>query len=228
VALLGVALYVQGELHPGPAEPPLEPGGFRKHGHESCRFIPGCVSTYLADHKWVGAVFCLAPNENDWEVQDDIYSIQAYHQILQEWSRKPLERGSYGIRQIKLEVNLVLSTNYLANIRQVCSGSIRINLTAQGLSVAHERLLHVQETRLESQAALHPKRERKLLSEVVQGLQAREAAEERPALQPQGSAWGPPRLGQAEPPGPARPSGAPPPPQGPRLDPFGGGGSVQR
>merc|ERR1711879_327252 len=56
VALIGIALYVNGELFPGFEDPPMDRLGPPKYGHECCNFIPGCVATYLGDCAWMGAV----------------------------------------------------------------------------------------------------------------------------------------------------------------------------
>lgn len=166
VALIGISLYVNGELAPGFVDPPLVNGGVEKYGHEACHFIPGCVSTYLGDVAWIGGVFCLAPAEQDMEVRDDIYSISAYHQCLRDWSRKLARERSLD-REITVEVNLVLSTNYLANVRKVCAGAVRVTLSDQGMATALERLRDVHDNRLNSQAARYPKRPRKVLSEMT-------------------------------------------------------------
>lgn len=235
VALVGVAIYAQGDLCASFADPPLEPKGLQKFGHEACHFIPGCAATFKADCAWVGAVFCLAPSENDFEIRDDIYTIHAYHKILADWARRPHDRGGYGTRQLRLEVNLVLSTNYLANLRQVCSGSVRVNLTPNGLAVAEERLRHVQQVRIDSKEAMNPMRGRKVLSQsdTYPGLDSEgfpapmpsqplrppvelEAAA-RPSISRMGSEGQRTSSGRG---GPARP----PPPSGPRVGPFGGTG----
>lgn len=227
VTLVGVALYAQGELVPGFADPPLDPQGLQKFGHDACHFIPGCVATYKVDCAWVGATFCLAPNDTDFEIRDDIYGIVAYHNLLVDGNRRPHERGSYGTRQLRLEVNLVLSTNYLANVRQVCSGSVKVNLTPHGLGVADERLRHVKQVKLESSQAKNPTRERKVLSKLpdkeAQAAEVRRASMAAVAQQAMSEPEAPPRTVQSS--GAARP---PPPPSGPRVGPFGGstGGSL--
>eukprot|EP00932_Pfiesteria_piscicida_P012360 SRR837773.2372.p2 GENE.SRR837773.2372~~SRR837773.2372.p2 ORF type:complete len:419 (-),score=78.01 SRR837773.2372:3-1238(-) len=170
VALVGIALYANGELFSGSfTEPPLEKNGLLQYGHDCCFFIPGCVSTYMADCAWMGGVFCLAPTDQDFEVRDDIYTIQAYQQLLRDWSRRPRDEGApaFGPREIELQVNLVLSTSYLATLRQVCAGSVRVTLTERGLAMAYDRVRDVQERRLESPAALSPKRPRKALAEIT-------------------------------------------------------------
>jgi len=176
VALIGIALYVNGELHPGFVDPPLEKLGVQKYGHESCHFIPGCAATYLGDCAWMGAVFCLAPAPQDFEIRDDVYGIFAYHQILKDWYRKLRQTGG---TEIIIEVNLVLSTNYLATLRQVCSGAIRVTLSDKGMMVSDLRLREIHETKLESNAALNPRRPRKVLSEQTheQRLERQHAAE---------------------------------------------------
>jgi hypothetical protein len=167
VTLVGIALYVNdgtksvSQLHPGFENPPLEKLGAQQFGHECCHFIPGCVSTYFAEHAWVGAVFCLAPEEKDMEVRDDIYTIMAYHQILREWPRHQQMRGLP--MEITVEVNLVLSTNYLANLRQVCAGAVRVMLTDRGLYLANERIKDVKNRRENSEQAMNPRRQRKSL-----------------------------------------------------------------
>lgn len=164
VALVGIALYVDGELVPGSfTNPPLDNDGFSRYGHDSCNFIPGCVSTYISDLTFIGGVFCLAPAESDFELRDDIYTIEAYHALLRNYAKQP----SFGTREIDVQINLVLSTNYLANLRQVCAGSCKVTLTDQGLAVAYDRMKDVHEKRLETAAAYNPKRARKTLSEVT-------------------------------------------------------------
>jgi len=164
VALVGVALYADGVLLPGAfAQPQVENDGYQRRGHDCCHFVPGCVSTYFGDSAWIGGVFCLAPSETDYELCDDIYTITEYHQLLREGAKRP----GFGSQEIDIQVNLLLTTNYLANVRQVCSGSVRVTLSDQGLAMAYERMKHVQEKRLRSEAALNPKRGRKVLSEVT-------------------------------------------------------------
>jgi len=103
------------------------------------------------------------------ELRDDIYIIMAYHQILREWSRRPREAGvpAFGPREIDLQVNLVLSTSYLANLRQVCAGSVKVTLSEKGLAMAYDRIRDIQDRRVNSPAAMMPKRPRKALSEVT-------------------------------------------------------------
>jgi hypothetical protein len=161
IALVGIALYVNGELYAGFEDPPLEKEGMKKYGHDSCHFIPGCAATYLADSKWVGAAFCLAPAEKDDEIRDDIYGIMAYHRLLVDCFQ------AYGEADITLEVNLVLSTNYLASVRQVCSGALSIHLSEKALWLSDLRLRDVHENKFKSDAALNPKRQRKVLSELT-------------------------------------------------------------
>eukprot|EP00928_Gymnodinium_smaydae_P070286 TRINITY_DN54159_c0_g1_i1.p1 TRINITY_DN54159_c0_g1~~TRINITY_DN54159_c0_g1_i1.p1 ORF type:complete len:617 (+),score=158.44 TRINITY_DN54159_c0_g1_i1:282-2132(+) len=182
VALVGLALYVEGDLWPGFTNPVME----TKFDHECCHFIPGCTSTYLADMTWVGGVFCLAPTEDDHEVRDDIYNIEAYHKILRTWSEYRMASEEVA-GEITITVNLVLSTNYLANLRQVCSGSIRVTLSNKGQMVANVRIRDVRERRYGSEKALKPTRVRKLLSEGAQDdaeavLAAEAAAAATPAL----------------------------------------------
>jgi len=170
VALVGIALYVNGELCTGVfTDPPLEKNGLQKYGHDSCHFIPGCASTYMADSAWVGGVFCLAPTDTDCELRDDVYTVMAYHQLLRDWAKRPRPTGmpAFGPREIDVQVNLVLSTSYLANLRQVCAGSVRVTLSEKGLAMAYERLRDVQDRRLNSQAAHYPRRPRKALSEIT-------------------------------------------------------------
>lgn len=160
-ALVGVALYVSGDrepsLYPGEfQDPPHGACGDGDHARQYCNFIPGCVSTYLADYKWVGASFCLAPMESDYEILDDIHNIEAYHDIL--------NSNGYSAQEIKITVNLVLSTDYQANLRQCCAGSIRVQLSPDGLHAAKVRLQDVRLRRLESSAAHYPKRRRKSLA----------------------------------------------------------------
>jgi len=174
VALVGIALYVNGELHEGIIDPPMDKNGLKKYGHESCSFIPGCVSTYTDSCEWVGSVFCLAPADQDEEVRDDRYSIEAYHKILADWPRILRARG--GGQDIMVEVNLVLSTNYLANWRQVCSGAIHVTLSDKGILAASARWKDVQFTKMNSQAAKFPRRARKTLSEVQKEPTEEEAA----------------------------------------------------
>eukprot|EP00747_Dinoflagellata_sp_TGD_P089996 gnl/TRDRNA2_/TRDRNA2_164531_c0_seq1.p1 gnl/TRDRNA2_/TRDRNA2_164531_c0~~gnl/TRDRNA2_/TRDRNA2_164531_c0_seq1.p1 ORF type:complete len:568 (-),score=89.56 gnl/TRDRNA2_/TRDRNA2_164531_c0_seq1:64-1614(-) len=164
VTLVGIALYVNGELYAGFEDPPVEQHGLAKYGHEACHFIPGCVSTYLADCTWVGAIFCLAPADGDMEVQDDIYNIIAYHHILRDWHRK-YDRGELGpgVDYVTIEVNLVLSTSFVATVRQVCCGSVRVYFTEAGMMKANLRLHDVQETRLMN-PPMKPKRPEKNLS----------------------------------------------------------------
>merc|ERR1719277_1236018 len=162
--------------------------GMQTYGHEACHFVPGCVSTFIADCAWVGAVFCMAPAEDDMEVRDDIYTILAYHQILKEHAREKAKKGQYGAPEITINVNLVLSTNYLANVRTVCAGAIKVHLSDRGLMTAYQRLRDVQERRLNSQAALYPKRPRKVLSELDGAAVAKKnvmAAEESGHFSPQ-------------------------------------------
>lgn len=160
VALIGIALYVNGEFCPGFLDPPLDLRGMEKYGHESCAFIPGCVETFMVDSGWVGGTFCLAPQPNDFEIRDDIYAIQEYHRILKECSQRfPQE--------LLIEINLVLTTNYVANVRQVCCGAIRVALSDNGLKLASERIEEVRNVKMTSQAALCPHRPRKLLSEIT-------------------------------------------------------------
>lgn len=159
VCLVGIALYVNGELVPGFVDPPIEKDGMEKYGHDSCHFIPGCVATYLGDARWVGAVFCLAPAPADKEIRDDIYGILAYHQLLLESYQR------LGETEITLEVNLVLTTNYLASARQVCAGAVRVALSEKALVLSDLRLRDIQENKLNSTAALNPRRARKILSE---------------------------------------------------------------
>lgn len=177
VALLGIALYVDGELHPSFDNPPLERINKVRYRHESCRFIPGCASTYSIDSKWVGGVFCLAPNVDDWEVRDDLYNILAYHEILREGAKQPFRHTNYDYNVLRLEVNLVLSTSYLATVRQVCAGSVRVVLSPEGISEAQERLRGVLEGRVDSKAALNPKRQTKVLSRTEDVPSLREARE---------------------------------------------------
>mmetsp|Transcript_65367 Transcript_65367/g.156286 ORF Transcript_65367/g.156286 Transcript_65367/m.156286 type:complete len:501 (+) Transcript_65367:81-1583(+) len=172
VALVGIALYVDGELHACFENPEMDVDGESrmKLGHDSCQFIPGCASTYTVDHTWVGGVFCLAPSDEDMEVRDDIYNIRAYHGLLGEVAQKlaasPEARtGSVRFKQeFTLEVNLILSTNYLATLRHVCSGAVRVSLSDKGLESADTRLQDVLENRERSEGALNPLRPRKLLS----------------------------------------------------------------
>jgi len=227
VALVGVALYVDDQLFPGFTDPPLDKMGMQTYGHEACHFIPGCVSTYIADCAWVGAVFCLAPSDDDMEVRDDIYSILAYHQILKEQAReqaKKSKKGQYGPPEITINVNLVLSTNYLANVRTICAGAIKVSLSDRGLVSAYERLRDVQERRLNSQAALYPKRPRKVLSELSETKVAKENVQLNFGQSGQSghafrsSALIPGTEPQAllPPPPPPPPSGGPRPPGAPR------------
>eukprot|EP00440_Ansanella_granifera_P038780 gb/GFBE01042079.1/.p1 GENE.gb/GFBE01042079.1/~~gb/GFBE01042079.1/.p1 ORF type:complete len:765 (+),score=119.75 gb/GFBE01042079.1/:1-2295(+) len=165
VSLLGIALYANGKLYESSEDPPLEKDGVKKYGHDSCHFIPGCTSTYFIDMNWVGGVFTLAPAESDFEVKDDIHSISAYHQILKDYSRTTLGSSGTERREVTLQVDLVLSTNYLATVRQVCCGAVTVILSDRGMAVAHERIRHVMDYRLHSQAALFAKRPRKALSQ---------------------------------------------------------------
>eukprot|EP00933_Yihiella_yeosuensis_P053746 TRINITY_DN5203_c1_g2_i1.p1 TRINITY_DN5203_c1_g2~~TRINITY_DN5203_c1_g2_i1.p1 ORF type:complete len:792 (-),score=182.38 TRINITY_DN5203_c1_g2_i1:128-2503(-) len=168
VALIGIALYADEILHPGFEDPPLEKLGLQKYGHDACHFIPGCASTYLGDSRWVGGCFCLAPMETDYEVRDDIYSIVAYHEILS-LAAKQRNRGGAGVyaedRKVTIQVDLVLSTSFLANVRTVCCGTITVNLSDKGVAVAMDRLKNVTDVKMHHQAALFPTRERKVLSE---------------------------------------------------------------
>ncbi|CAE8586932.1 unnamed protein product, partial [Polarella glacialis] len=98
-------------------------------------------------------------------VKDDISSIVAYHQALKQASKRMRERtGQLGGR-VTIQVDLVLSTNFLANIRQVCCGAVSVTLSEKGVAASIDRLRHVQEVRLSSQAAQYPTRARKVLSE---------------------------------------------------------------
>lgn len=165
VALIGVALYVNDELHQGFPDPPLDKLGMDKYGHESCHYIPGCVSTYMGDVAWVGGVFCLGPMDQDFELRDDVYNIEAYHHILRDQARRMHAEQSEN-REITITVNLVLSTNYLANLRQVCTGSIKVTLSNAGLHQAGVRMKDILENRLGSKQCLNPQRPRKVLSEM--------------------------------------------------------------
>lgn len=165
VALVGIALYVDDELQPGFKNPPLEKDGLEKYGHECCLFIPGCASTYLADMSYVGDVFCLAPADGDNEIRDDAYNIEAYHQILKEYAKRNQEEGRG--RDILITVTLVLSTSYLANVRKVCSGQIRVTITEHGIKTARARVKDALENRIFSMAAKYPRRPRKVLSEMI-------------------------------------------------------------
>lgn len=254
VALLGVALYVDGELHPSFAHPPLEPFAVHKYKHECCHFIPGCASTYSINSKWVGGVFCLAPNVDDWEVRDDLYNILAYHEILREGAKRPFRRTVSDYNVLRLEVNLVLSTNYLATVRQVCAGSVKVVLSPEGINKAQERLRGVLENRVDSKAALNPKRQKKaiswtedmpllresreLLAQAAAERAAAERAAERAAAEPVMPAM--PMLETApEVPtrtlnqlgasgtGPAQPP-RPALPSGPRLGPFSASGTLRQ
>lgn len=157
VALLGVALYVNGELQTVMPNPPLVTNGMEKLGHEACNFIPGCTSTYQVDCTWVGGVFCLAPSDSDMEVADDINNIETYHAILKDWSKRLAREGNAN-GSIKIEVDIVLSTDYLANIRQVCCGEIEIVLSERGLAAAAKRLHDVKTNKANSREAQFPKR----------------------------------------------------------------------
>lgn len=221
VALVGIALYVNGELHPGFTDPPMEKLGLQKYGHEACRFIPGCVSTYMVDAAWVGATFCLSPTDNDYEVRDDIYNIKAYHHLINAAARKPHDFQA-GPREINVEVHLVLSTNYLANVRKVCSGTIRVLYQDKGLAIARERLAHIEKERLSSHAAMYPKRPQKPLSEdtheqfLERKMEAEKAAERenartgaQQAPQKQLALGAPPQQKTLAPPQPPQPSQPP-------------------
>jgi len=139
--------------------PPLVSNGMEKLGHEACHFIPGCTSTYQVDCTWVGGVFCLAPTDSDMEVAEDINNIEAYHTILKEWGRRLAKEGNPN-GMIKIEVDLLLSTDYLANVRQVCCGEIEVALSERGLAAAAKRLHDVRE-KLNSREAQFPKRPQK-------------------------------------------------------------------
>jgi len=159
-ALVGIALYVNGELVPSYEQPEVEEDSLKKYGHDAIHFIPGCTSTYMVDESWVGATFTLAPAEGDFEVKDDMKNIVAYHQILvDEYNRQVRE----GIQRptFRLQVNLVLATSYMANVRQVCCGAVTVHLTDRGMAVDRERIRHVLEYRMHSQAAEFAKRPRK-------------------------------------------------------------------
>eukprot|EP00746_Dinoflagellata_sp_MGD_P006482 gnl/MRDRNA2_/MRDRNA2_112703_c0_seq1.p1 gnl/MRDRNA2_/MRDRNA2_112703_c0~~gnl/MRDRNA2_/MRDRNA2_112703_c0_seq1.p1 ORF type:complete len:576 (+),score=119.25 gnl/MRDRNA2_/MRDRNA2_112703_c0_seq1:108-1835(+) len=157
VALLGVALYVNGELQTVMPNPPLVANAMEKLGHEACNFIPGCTSTYQVDCTWVGGVFCLAPSDSDMEVADDINNIETYHAILKEWSKRLAREGNAN-GSIKIEVDIVISTDYLANIRQVCCGEIEVVLSERGLAAAAKRLHDVKTNKVNSREAQFPKR----------------------------------------------------------------------
>eukprot|EP00927_Polykrikos_kofoidii_P040555 TRINITY_DN34644_c0_g1_i1.p1 TRINITY_DN34644_c0_g1~~TRINITY_DN34644_c0_g1_i1.p1 ORF type:complete len:594 (-),score=84.47 TRINITY_DN34644_c0_g1_i1:114-1895(-) len=166
VALIGVALYVQDELQIGFPDPTIDKFGMDKFGHECCNFIPGCTSTYMGDVAWVGGVFCLAPMDQDFELRDDVYNIETYHQILSKEYKK-MRAAKSESREITITVNLILSTNYLASLRQVCSGVIKVNLSDSGLMQAGVRLKDILENRLNSKQCLNPKRPVKALSEMT-------------------------------------------------------------
>lgn len=130
----------------------------RNYGHQSCNFIPACTSTYVVDHTWVGDTFCLAPTHTDFEIRDDIYNIEQYYNILKKYCPE------FGRREITITVNLVLSTNYLANFRTVCAGDIKVEIDQVGLEQAYQRLQDVRNTRFDSKFALNPERKTKKLS----------------------------------------------------------------
>ncbi|CAE7508895.1 POLD1 [Symbiodinium sp. CCMP2456] len=167
VALLGIMIYADGELCSKLDNPALVKHGAQKYGHDSCHYVPGCSSTYLVDMDWIGAVFTLAPSDSDFEVQDDIYNIVTYHEILEAASSKLQEHGNISASEraeVLVQVDLVLTTSYLATIRQVCCGAVRVMLTQKGMDVSRKRLRHVLKHRFRSQAALFPKRPTKDLS----------------------------------------------------------------
>eukprot|EP00929_Paragymnodinium_shiwhaense_P105042 TRINITY_DN6992_c1_g1_i1.p1 TRINITY_DN6992_c1_g1~~TRINITY_DN6992_c1_g1_i1.p1 ORF type:complete len:687 (-),score=129.71 TRINITY_DN6992_c1_g1_i1:194-2254(-) len=162
VGLVGVAVYVDGELFKCTLDPPYDDVGsaaHEKYQHACCNYVPGCASTYRIETDWVGGVFCLAPMEGDYEVRDDIFTIEAYHEILKSWPARQRQGG--GNRQMTITVNLVLSTNFCANLRQVCAGSVRILMSEKGLMAANVRLRDVLENRLEHAKAYRVKRPRK-------------------------------------------------------------------
>merc|ERR1740120_200194 len=92
-----------------------------------------------------------------------MYSIAEYHKLLRDAAKNP----GFGTPEIEVQVNLVLSTNYLANIRQVCAGSVKVALSDQGVAMSYERMKHIAAKRLNTDAAQNPKRGRKTLSEVT-------------------------------------------------------------
>jgi len=141
IALIGIALYVNGKLWADNEDPPLEESGLQTQGHECCNFMPGCIATYLGDCAWMGGVFCLGPQAEDERLMDDIHSIVAYHKLLAEAHQR------YGDSEILLEANLVISTNYLANLRQVCCGAVRINLSEKSVMQSDLRLKELQDRR---------------------------------------------------------------------------------
>lgn len=157
VGLVGVALYVNGELQTFMPNPPVVADAMEKLGHEACNFIPGCTSTYQIDCTWVGGAFCLAPTEQDMEVLDEIDNIEAYHSILKDWSKRLAREGNAN-GSIKLEVDIVISTDYLANVRQVCCGEIEIVLSERGLAAAAKRLHEIKTIKVNSKEAQFPKR----------------------------------------------------------------------
>ena len=167
VALLGIMIYADGELCSKLENPALVKHGAQKYGHDSCHYVPGCTSTYLIDMDWIGAVFTLAPSDSDFEVQDDIYNIITYHEILEAASSQLQEHGNILASEraeVTVQVDLVLTTSYLATVRQVCCGAARVMLTQKGMDASRKRLRHVLKHRLRSQAALFPKRPTKELS----------------------------------------------------------------
>jgi len=167
VALLGIMIYADGELCSKLDNPALVKHGAQKYGHDSCHYVPGCSSTYLIDMDWIGAVFTLAPSDSDFEVQDDIYNIVTYHEILEAASSQLQEHGNISASEraeVLVQVDLVLTTSYLATVRQVCCGAVRVMLTQKGMDVSRKRLRHVLKHRFRSQAALFPKRPTKDLS----------------------------------------------------------------
>lgn len=160
VALVGIALYAEDELVPSFSNPPVDPHSMRSYGHLACNFIPGSTSTYAVDHTWVGASFCLAPNDTDFEIRDDIYNIEQYYNILKMYCPQSAEER----REVNLTVNLLLSTNYLANVRAVCAGSIKVEVDRAGLDAALTRLEDIRNSRYNSKFALEPVRPTKNLS----------------------------------------------------------------
>ena len=160
-------IYADGELCSKLENPALVKHGAQKYGHDSCHYVPGCSSTYLIDMDWIGAVFTLAPSDSDFEVQDDIYNIVTYHEILEAASSQLQEHGNISAAEraeVLVQVDLVLTTSYLATVRQVCCGAVRVMLTQKGMDVSRKRLRHVLKHRFRSQAALFPKRPTKELS----------------------------------------------------------------
>lgn len=80
--LLGISLFLNGvHLQPPPmseffgqSEPLLEKDG------KSCRFLPGCAATYSIKKDFVEAVFCLSPEDADWEIADDLPLVKLFYE----------------------------------------------------------------------------------------------------------------------------------------------------